>query len=106
MIFSVPLNTLIANFLKNLQIQQMKNKDKRSRLMSELLANIRRYDRYLRMTLLDADRTVLPLSIKLYAWEHAFLRRILFVRNEQELKMLKKIGIFSVRIYPTVLETE
>ncbi|KAF8271622.1 metal resistance protein YCF1 [Lactarius quietus] len=75
MIFSVPLNTLIANFLKNLQVQQMKNKDKRSRLMSELLANIR--------------------SIKLYAWEHAFLRRILFVRNEQELKMLKKIGIFS-----------
>ncbi|KAI9464554.1 P-loop containing nucleoside triphosphate hydrolase protein [Lactarius psammicola] len=75
MIFSVPLNTFIANLMKNLQIQQMKNKDKRSRLMSELLANIR--------------------SIKLYAWEHAFLRRILFVRNEQELKMLKKIGIYS-----------
>ncbi|KAI9440473.1 P-loop containing nucleoside triphosphate hydrolase protein [Lactarius indigo] len=75
MIFSVPLNTFIANLMKNLQIQQMKNKDKRSRLMSELLANIR--------------------SIKLYAWEHAFLRRILFVRNEQELKILKKIGIYS-----------
>ncbi|KAH9000229.1 P-loop containing nucleoside triphosphate hydrolase protein [Lactarius akahatsu] len=75
MIFSVPLNTFIANLMKNLQVQQMKNKDKRSRLMSELLANIR--------------------SIKLYAWEHAFLRRILFVRNEQELKMLKKIGIYS-----------
>jgi ATP-binding cassette subfamily C (CFTR/MRP) protein 1 len=57
------------------------------------------------MTHLDADHIVLSLSIKLYAWEHAFLRRILFVRNEQELKMLKKIGIFSVRIYPTVLET-
>ncbi|KAH9975853.1 P-loop containing nucleoside triphosphate hydrolase protein [Lactifluus volemus] len=73
MLFSVPLNTVIANFLKNLQVQQMKNKDKRSRLMSELLANVR--------------------SIKLYAWEHAFLRRILFVRNEEELKLLKKIGI-------------
>ena len=58
------------------------------------------------MTFLDADHTFVPLSIKLYAWEHAFLRRILFVRNEQELKMLKKIGIFSVRIYPTVLDTE
>jgi len=43
MIVSVPLNTVIANFLKNLQIKQMKSKDKRSRLMSELLANIRRY---------------------------------------------------------------
>ncbi|KAI0255781.1 P-loop containing nucleoside triphosphate hydrolase protein [Lactifluus subvellereus] len=75
MLFSVPLNTVIANFLKNLQIKQMKNKDKRSRLMSELLANIR--------------------SIKLYAWEHAFLRRILFVRNEEELKLLKKIGIYT-----------
>jgi hypothetical protein len=36
-------------------------------------------------------------SIKLYAWEHAFLRRILFVRNEEELKLLKKIGIRTVR---------
>ncbi|KAI0285929.1 metal resistance protein YCF1 [Russula aff. rugulosa BPL654] len=59
----------------NLQVKQMKCKDKRSRLMSELLANIR--------------------SIKLYAWEHAFLRRVLLVRNEEELKMLRKIGIFS-----------
>jgi ATP-binding cassette subfamily C (CFTR/MRP) protein 1 len=42
MIFSVPLNTMIANFLKNLQVKQMKSKDKRSRLMSELLANIKR----------------------------------------------------------------
>ncbi len=39
-------------------------------------------------------------SIKLYAWEHAFLRRVLLVRNEEELKMLKKIGIYSVRVCP------
>ena len=52
------------------------------------------------MTLLDADHTVLPLSIKLYAWEHAFLRRILLVRNDQELKMMKKIGIYTVGVYP------
>jgi ATP-binding cassette, subfamily C (CFTR/MRP), member 1 len=43
MVVSVPLNTVIAAFLKSLQIKQMKYKDKRSRLMSELLANIRRY---------------------------------------------------------------
>ncbi|EIN06055.1 multidrug resistance-associated ABC transporter [Punctularia strigosozonata HHB-11173 SS5] len=73
MIFSIPLNTFIARFLKRLQEQQMKNRDKRTRLMSELLANIR--------------------SIKLYAWEHAFIRRILQVRNDEELRMLRKIGI-------------
>jgi hypothetical protein len=37
-------------------------------------------------------------SIKLYAWEFAFIRKILFVRNEQELKMLKKIGLTTVRV--------
>lgn len=75
MIVSIPLNTYIARFLKRLQEQQMKNRDKRTRLMSELLANIR--------------------SIKLYAWENAFIRWILAVRNEQELKMLRKIGIVT-----------
>lgn len=38
-------------------------------------------------------------SIKLYAWENAFTRWIMQVRNEQELKMLKKIGIYTVRTY-------
>ncbi|TFY83303.1 hypothetical protein EWM64_g713 [Hericium alpestre] len=76
MIFSIPLNTVIARSLKRLQEKQMKNRDKRTRLMSELLANIK--------------------SIKLYAWEHAFIRRILFVRNDLELKMMRKIAIFSI----------
>lgn len=59
---------------------------------------------------LDIDRTFSVFSIKLYAWEHAFLRRVLFVRNEEELKMLRKIGIFSVSvctpIRPPVLNLE
>lgn len=38
-------------------------------------------------------------SIKLYAWEFAFIRKILFVRNEEELKMLKKIGLVTVRTF-------
>lgn len=42
MIVSIPLNTVIARALKNLQEQQMKNRDKRTELMSELLANIER----------------------------------------------------------------
>ncbi|KAG8218162.1 P-loop containing nucleoside triphosphate hydrolase protein [Butyriboletus roseoflavus] len=73
MIFSIPLNTFIAGILKKMHQQQMKNRDKRTTLMSELLANIK--------------------SIKLYAWEYAFIRRVLYVRNDLELKMLRKIGI-------------
>ncbi|KAI6044047.1 P-loop containing nucleoside triphosphate hydrolase protein [Pisolithus marmoratus] len=73
MIFSIPLNTFMARFLKKMQEKQMKNRDRRTRLMTELLANIK--------------------SIKLYAWEYAFMRRILHVRNDLELKMLKRIGI-------------
>ena len=42
MIVSIPLNTLVAQALKNMQEKQMKNRDKRTRLMSELLANIKR----------------------------------------------------------------
>ena len=79
MVFSVPLNTIIARVLKRMQEKQMKNRDHRTRLMSELLANIR--------------------SIKLYAWENAFVRRVLAVRNDQEIKMLRKIGIVSVRYF-------
>ncbi|KAI0731222.1 metal resistance protein YCF1 [Earliella scabrosa] len=75
MIVSIPLNTLIARFLKKLQEKQMKNRDKRTRLMSDLLANIR--------------------SIKLYAWENAFIRWISNVRNDEELKMLRKIGVVT-----------
>ncbi|KAJ3985950.1 multidrug resistance-associated ABC transporter [Lentinula detonsa] len=75
MVFSVPLNTFIARILKRMQQEQMKNRDKRTRLMSELLANIK--------------------SIKLYGWEFAFMRKILQVRNEQELVMLKKLGIVT-----------
>ncbi|KAG2056246.1 multidrug resistance-associated ABC transporter [Suillus hirtellus] len=75
MIISIPLNTAIARMLKKMQEQQMKNRDRRTRLMSELLANIK--------------------SIKLYAWEYAFIRRVLHVRNDLELKMLKKIGIVT-----------
>ncbi|KAG6861347.1 hypothetical protein C0995_001326 [Termitomyces sp. Mi166 len=78
MIFSIPLNTcefLIARTLKRMQEQQMKNRDKRTRLMSELLANIK--------------------SIKLYAWEYSFMRKIFETRNNQELKMLRKIGLVT-----------
>lgn len=37
-------------------------------------------------------------SIKLYAWENAFIRWVSNVRNDQELKMLRKIGVVNVSL--------
>ncbi len=81
-----------------MQEQQMKNRDKRTRLMSELLSNIKRFVRW--QSFFAACQVLIIwaiFSIKLYAWEYSFLRKILDVRNNQELKMLKRIGIVTVR---------
>ncbi|KAK4455830.1 hypothetical protein QBC34DRAFT_388031 [Podospora aff. communis PSN243] len=72
MIFMIPINGLIARYMKNLQKQQMKNKDARSRLIAEIINNMK--------------------SIKLYAWGAAFMNKLNFIRNDQELKNLRKIG--------------
>ncbi|RMZ75001.1 hypothetical protein DV737_g5549, partial [Chaetothyriales sp. CBS 132003] len=72
MILMVPINGLIARLMKTLQLSQMKYKDRRSRLMTEILTNMK--------------------SIKLYAWGSAFMDRLSHVRNEQELNNLRKIG--------------
>ena len=68
----IPINGIIARIMKNLQKKQMKNKDARTRLVTEILNNMK--------------------SIKLYAWSQAFMTKLNFVRNEQELKTLRKIG--------------
>ncbi|OCK85487.1 multidrug resistance-associated protein 1 [Lepidopterella palustris CBS 459.81] len=72
MIIMVPVNGLIARVMKTLQKEQMANKDARTRLMTEILTNMR--------------------SIKLYAWTTAFINRLNYIRNDQELKTLRKIG--------------
>ncbi|KAK2749837.1 hypothetical protein FQN57_005251 [Myotisia sp. PD_48] len=72
MILMIPLNGLIAKLMKNLQIKQMKNKDQRTRLMTEILNNMK--------------------SIKLYAWNKAFMTKLNHVRNDLELNTLRKIG--------------
>lgn len=72
MIIMIPVNGMIARFMKNLQKQQMKNKDARSRLIAEIVNNMK--------------------SIKLYAWGAAFMNKLNYIRNDQELKNLRKIG--------------
>ncbi|KAK9779422.1 putative Metal resistance protein YCF1 [Seiridium cardinale] len=72
MIVMIPINGFIARFMKRLQKQQMKNKDSRSRLISEIITNMK--------------------SIKLYAWSTAFMNKLNHVRNDLELQNLRKIG--------------
>ncbi|BFZ53008.1 ATP-binding cassette glutathione S-conjugate transporter ycf1 [Savitreella phatthalungensis] len=75
MIIMIPINAWVSNVMKKNQKAQMANKDARTRLMAEILNNIK--------------------TIKLYAWEKTFLQRLFQVRNERELKMLKKIGVLQ-----------
>jgi ABC-type multidrug transport system fused ATPase/permease subunit len=72
MVLMIPINSVIARFMKSLQIKQMGNKDQRTRLMTEILNNMR--------------------SIKLYAWTTAFMNKLSYVRNDLELSTLRKIG--------------
>ena len=58
--------------MKRLQLSQMKYKDSRARLMTEILNNMK--------------------SIKLYAWGSAFMDKLSHVRNDLELNNLRKIG--------------
>ncbi|KAL7913363.1 P-loop containing nucleoside triphosphate hydrolase protein [Trichoderma velutinum] len=72
MVIMMPVQGLVARMMRNLQKEQMKNKDARSRLINEIINNMK--------------------SIKLYAWGSAFMAKLNFVRNEQELKNLRRIG--------------
>lgn len=72
MIIMIPLNGLIARLTKTLQKEQMNHKDSRTRLIAEIINNMK--------------------SIKLYAWSSAFIEKLNYIRNDQELKTLRKIG--------------
>lgn len=72
MLLMIPINGFVARISKTLQKRQMKNKDARTRLMTEILNNMK--------------------SIKLYAWTTAFMNKLQYIRNDQELHTLRKIG--------------
>ncbi|SCV04479.1 LAMI_0H16468g1_1 [Lachancea mirantina] len=73
MVIMIPTNSIIIRLQKKLQKIQMKNKDERTRIISEILNNIK--------------------SLKLYAWEEPYKQKLEYVRNEKELKNLKKMGV-------------
>ncbi|XP_058451157.1 multidrug resistance-associated protein 1 isoform X4 [Malaya genurostris] len=74
MIILIPVNGVIANKIKTLQIKQMKNKDERVKLMNEVLSGIK--------------------VLKLYAWEPSFEQQILRIRDK-EVKVLKSAAYLN-----------
>ncbi|PVZ97837.1 hypothetical protein BB558_006196, partial [Smittium angustum] len=72
MIIGLPVTVVLSKRMQKIQKAQMKTKDKRVRLIDEILSSIK--------------------SIKLYAWEPAFIKQTNEVRNNGELKNLRKYG--------------
>ena len=79
MAIMIPVNSLLSKKIKSLTKTQMKFKDMRIKTITEILSAIK--------------------SIKFYAWEKPMLEKLDHVRNDQELKNLKKIGVASSLIY-------
>ncbi|WAQ96704.1 MRP1-like protein, partial [Mya arenaria] len=72
MVVMIPLNAVVANKVKEYQVQQMNLKDKRIKMMNEILNGIK--------------------VLKLYAWEPSFEKKVLEIRNK-ELAVLKRMSI-------------
>ncbi|XP_063047595.1 canalicular multispecific organic anion transporter 1 isoform X2 [Engraulis encrasicolus] len=74
MIVMAPINLVLATKSRDLQAENMKLKDKRMKIMNEILNGMK--------------------ILKLYAWEPSFESQILALR-ELELKRMKKIAYYS-----------
>ncbi|KAK1792647.1 hypothetical protein P4O66_012581 [Electrophorus voltai] len=74
MILMVPINGLLATKSKALQINHMKLKDKRMKIMTEILNGIK--------------------ILKLYAWESSFEAQLQGIR-EKELKVMRNLAYLS-----------
>ncbi|KAJ2891457.1 hypothetical protein GGI21_005852, partial [Coemansia aciculifera] len=72
MVIFIPLNGWFTKRMRLLQIEQMKNKDKRIAMIDEALSGVK--------------------IIKLYAWERPILSKIQHVRESLELVSLSKYG--------------
>ncbi|XP_026210427.1 canalicular multispecific organic anion transporter 1 [Anabas testudineus] len=74
MVLMVPINGLLATKARKFQIENMKFKDKRLKIMNEILNGIK--------------------ILKLYAWEPSFQTQVEDVRG-QELKVMKKFAYLT-----------
>lgn len=74
----MPLNSYMSSKMKRMRVKQMKYKDMRIRLTTEILTNMK--------------------SLKLYGWEPAMIERLKHIRNNKQLKNLRKMVLFSSTI--------
>ena len=74
-LLAIPLNFLIAAKARKIQLEQMKNKDKRIKLMNELLGGIK--------------------VIKLYGWEPSFIDQVQEIRKKEVKALLKAAWLNS-----------
>ncbi|CAI8509524.1 unnamed protein product [Hanseniaspora opuntiae] len=79
MIIMIPINSKLSSITSSLYDKNMKYKDMRSKLMTEILNSIK--------------------SIKLYAWEEPMLAKLRHVRNDLELRNFVKMSIYNNIIY-------
>lgn len=74
LVVMIPFNSFLVKIQKKLQKTQMIYKDERTSVISEILNNIK--------------------SLKLYAWEEPYKKKLEHVRNDKELANLTKLGVF------------
>lgn len=74
----MPLNSYMSSQMKKMRRKQMKFKDERIRLTTEILTNIK--------------------SLKLYGWEPALIERLKHIRNNKQLRNLRNMILFSSSI--------
>ncbi len=77
MVVAIPVNAGMASFTRKFQLEQMLNKDKRVKLMNEILSGVK--------------------VLKLYGWEKSFMAQILDIRDK-EIHVLKKTGYLGAMI--------
>eukprot|EP01134_Creolimax_fragrantissima_P008215 CFRG8215T1 len=74
LVLTIPINAVVARFIRRFQVNQMRVKDHRMKFVNEVLAGMK--------------------VIKLYAWEKPFLESLGQARKD-ELKVLKQIQYFG-----------
>ncbi|MEE6486330.1 hypothetical protein FKM82_014574 [Ascaphus truei] len=79
MVLLIPINAILATKSKKLQMKNMKNKDKRMKIMSEMLNGIK--------------------ILKLYAWEPSFENRVQEIRERELKDLLHFTYLHSVSLF-------
>ncbi|XP_075699212.1 ATP-binding cassette sub-family C member 2 [Rhinoderma darwinii] len=79
MILLIPINAVLATKSKSFQMKNMKNKDKRLKIMNEILNGIK--------------------ILKLYAWEPSFEKQVQEIREKELKNMLHFAYLFSVSLF-------